>query len=78
MRQSQAQQLRRRRSTPPRNVQHPRELVAIDNAAELAFAQRQMTIDHPSLVILCVTIDDNPPVHSLQLLWLDNQSPSYS
>eukprot|EP00971_Amphidinium_carterae_P258886 5138117-Amphidinium_carterae.1 len=45
MRQSQAQQMRRRRSThtPPRNVQQ-REIVARDNAVELAFAQRPMTI----------------------------------
>eukprot|EP00971_Amphidinium_carterae_P097699 1933338-Amphidinium_carterae.1 len=35
MRQSQAQQLRRRRSTPPCNVQQQRELVARDNAVEL-------------------------------------------
>eukprot|EP00971_Amphidinium_carterae_P022195 437850-Amphidinium_carterae.1 len=54
MRQSQAQQMRRRRSTytPPRNVQPQRELVARDNlardnAVELAFAQRQMTITLP-------------------------------
>eukprot|EP00971_Amphidinium_carterae_P100355 1984694-Amphidinium_carterae.1 len=54
MRQSQAQQMRRRRSTytPPRNVQPQRELIARDNlardnAVELAFAQRQMTITLP-------------------------------
>eukprot|EP00971_Amphidinium_carterae_P039717 780168-Amphidinium_carterae.1 len=53
MRQSQAQQLtlelRRRRSTytPPRNVQQQREIVARDNAVELAFAQRQMTVTLP-------------------------------
>eukprot|EP00971_Amphidinium_carterae_P146275 2899473-Amphidinium_carterae.1 len=37
MRQSHAQQLRRRRSTftPPRNVQQQRELVARDNTVEL-------------------------------------------
>eukprot|EP00971_Amphidinium_carterae_P075761 1497023-Amphidinium_carterae.1 len=49
LRQSQAQQLRRRRSTytPPHNVQPQRELVARDklakdNSAELVFAQRQI------------------------------------
>eukprot|EP00971_Amphidinium_carterae_P348808 6490681-Amphidinium_carterae.1 len=49
MRQPQAQQLRRRRSTytPPRNVQQQRDIVARDNAVELAFAQRQMTITLP-------------------------------
>eukprot|EP00971_Amphidinium_carterae_P302386 6008654-Amphidinium_carterae.1 len=50
MRQSQALQLRRRRSSftpPPRNVQQRRELAARDNAVELAFAQRQMTITLP-------------------------------
>eukprot|EP00971_Amphidinium_carterae_P250945 4981613-Amphidinium_carterae.1 len=54
LRQSQAQQMRRRRSTytPPRNVQPWHELVARDNLArdnsvELVFAQSQMTITLP-------------------------------
>eukprot|EP00971_Amphidinium_carterae_P100356 1984695-Amphidinium_carterae.1 len=54
MRQSQAQEMRRRRSTytPPRNVQLqrrivPRDKLARDSAVELAFAQRQMTITLP-------------------------------
>eukprot|EP00971_Amphidinium_carterae_P095450 1888528-Amphidinium_carterae.1 len=58
LRQSQAQQTRRRKSTctPPRSVQPQRELVARDNLArdnsvELVFAadlaQRQMTVTLP-------------------------------
>eukprot|EP00971_Amphidinium_carterae_P300510 5970757-Amphidinium_carterae.1 len=58
MRQSQATQMRRRRRrrrsmhTPPRNVQPQREIavrdnLARDNAVEMVFAQRQMTITLP-------------------------------